>query len=102
MTNADVWASGQDYTKELTVQSRKLAFGGAAICWFFKTAEATFPKPILFALLLIVVFFLLDMAQYFLAANGIRTWMLGAERDMWEKFETIEGDYSKPAHLDQA
>jgi hypothetical protein len=38
----ELWTQYQYYTQDVTENSRKLAFAIAAICWFFKTPEATF------------------------------------------------------------
>lgn len=100
MNNAELWKSYDYYTGELTKFSRQLAFAAAAICWFFKTPEITFPKPILLSLVLIVAFFILDILQYFLAAHLLRWWTQREEQKMWKKKKTITGEYHKPQWLD--
>lgn len=100
MKNAELWESYNYYTGELTKFSRQLAFAGAAICWFFKSEEITFPKPILVSLVLIVSFFILDILQYFLGAHILRWWIQREETKMWEKKKKIEGEYHKPRWVD--
>lgn len=100
MKNAELWKSYDYYTGELTKFSRQLAFAGTAICWFFKTEDVTFPKPILISLVLIVSFFILDILQYFLGAHILRWWTQCEEKKMWEKKKKIDGEYHKPRWLD--
>jgi hypothetical protein len=101
MTNKEVWSSYEDYTRGLTSLTRQLAFGAAAICWFFKTPEATFPKPILVSLAFVVGFFFLDILQPFIAALRLRSWIHGREQELWNKTNSIEGEYEKPRTLDR-
>jgi len=100
MKNSDLWKSYEFYTGELTKYSRQLAFAGAAICWFFKSPEITFPRSINVALIFIILFFVFDILQYFLSAHLIRWWTRKEEKRMWEKEETIEGEYQKPWWVD--
>jgi hypothetical protein len=64
MTLLDIWDEYKENTTQVSEIGRKLAFGGAAICWFFKTPEATFPMFILLALLAIVLYFTCDVLQH--------------------------------------
>ena len=89
MKNAELWESYGFYTGELTKYSRQLAFAGAAICWFFKTPEVTFPKPVIVSLVLIVLFFISDILQYFIAAHLLRWWIRREEKRLWKKKKTI-------------
>lgn len=80
MTLQDVWKEYQENTKALSENARKLAFAGAAIGWFFKTKEATFPGRINFSLAFVVLFFLCDMAQYLTSAILLRVWARRQEK----------------------
>ena len=100
MKNSELWKSYEFYTGELTKYSRQLAFAGAAICWFFKTPEVSFPKPIIVSLIFIVLFFVFDILQYFVSAHLLRWWTRKEEKLMWEKEKTIEGEYHKPWWVD--
>jgi hypothetical protein len=37
MKNQEVWSHYKDYTKDMNDFSRKLAFGGLAVCWLPKS-----------------------------------------------------------------
>jgi hypothetical protein len=45
--------------------ARKIAFGGAAVCWFFKDEHLRFPTLVLIALGCLCVYFLFDLGQYY-------------------------------------
>lgn len=100
MKNKELWDTYSFYTEELTKYSRQLAFAGAAICWFFKTPEVTFPKVISIALGLIVLFFILDIMQYFVSAHLLRWWIRKEEIRKWQAEKTIQGEYDKPWWVD--
>ncbi|MEW8058542.1 MAG: hypothetical protein AB2787_03645 [Candidatus Thiodiazotropha endolucinida] len=100
MKNEELWKSYDSYTSELTKYSRQLAFAGAAICWFFKSPEVTFPKPIIVSLAFIISFFIFDILQYFVSAHLLRWWTRKEEKKMWVKENTIEGEYHKPWWID--
>lgn len=61
----DPWAEKETYDKGLTENSRKLAFAAAAICWFFRGDDVTFPVVILLSLTAVILFFAFDLAQYY-------------------------------------
>lgn len=100
MKNNDLWKQYDEYTKALSENARKLAFAAAAISWFFKTQENTFPSNILVALLFIIAFFMADIMQYFSASLLLRCWTRKEEKKKYYETKTIEGDYDKPAWLD--
>ena len=96
-----LWESYDFYTQSLTEQSRKLAFAAAAICWFFKGDDVTFPALITWALLCIVVFFLLDILQYLSTALLVRGWAFKKEVELEQtKGEALpEDEVSNPPRL---
>ncbi|MCY4673799.1 MAG: hypothetical protein OXD43_08580 [Bacteroidetes bacterium] len=98
----DLWESYDFYTKALTEQGRKLAFAAAAICWFFKSEDVTFPWPITAALVCIVLYFTFDVLQYLVAATKIRNWTYKKEDELESKKgkADLEEDVEKPPHLD--
>ena len=96
----EVWEQYDIYTLKLTEQSRKLAFAAAGICWFFKTPEITFPRTISVALFLIVLFFIFDLLQYFLAAILLKNWARKQEKNAFAEKKTIDVEVDKPASLD--
>lgn len=100
MKNKDLWQAYTEYTFETTKHARQLAFAGAAICWFFRSPEVTFPRLIMVALLVFVLYFVVDIVQYITAAVKIRDWTLAEEKRQWEESDTIDGEYHKPASLD--
>jgi hypothetical protein len=59
--------------------ARKIAYGGAAVCWFFKGPKLNFPTLILISLGLLSIFFMLDLMQYYLR------WRL--DSDLYDKIE---------------
>ncbi len=80
MTLQDAWNEYQENTRALSENARKLAFAGAAICWFFKGGDATFPGKISLSLAFIVLFFLGDMLQYLASAILLRIWARRQEK----------------------
>jgi hypothetical protein len=71
-----IWEEYKDSKKDLTNNGRKLAFGAAAVCWFFKSPDARFPTLIIFSLLFIVLFFTFDILQFLSSVVSIRSWVL--------------------------
>jgi len=100
MKVADLWQNYLFYTQSLSENCRKLAFAGAAICWFFKSSTLIFPPAIMGALIFIVLFFLFDIFQYLVAAILLRIWTRSAENKMWKLKGNIDEDVEKPAWLD--
>jgi len=100
MKTDKLWEQYQHYTQTLTEHSRKLAFAGAAICWFFKTPEITFPPLINIALGFIVVFFFLDILHYFMGAVFLGGWTRHQEKVQWDKTQMLPDDLEKPAWVD--
>ena len=100
MKNKEVWESYNFYTGEVTKHSRYLGFAGIAICWFFRTTEIKFPNFILFSLVLLVVFFVLDLAQYYVSAMRLRKWMQKEEAENEKNTGSVEGEYWPPKSLD--
>jgi hypothetical protein len=78
----DLWKQQQQYTRDVTEHSRKLAFAVAAICWFFKSPDTTFPPAILGALIFLVGFFVADVTHYFWAAVRYRRFNYRAEEKL--------------------
>jgi hypothetical protein len=101
MKNAEPWGDYRDYTSDLTGLTRRLGFGAAAVCWFFKTPDGAFPKPVLVSLALVVLFFSLEILQALIAAVVLKKWIRGREWELWDKTGTIEGEYDKPHALDR-
>ena len=101
MKTTDLWQTYDAYTSGITEQSRKLAFAAAAICWFFNSDEVTFPLSVMWALIFVVVFFLLDIGQYLSGALLTRYWTRGEEIRLWREEGSIDGDVEKPDWLDR-
>lgn len=100
MKNSELWQQYKEYTQGLSENSRKLAFGAAAICWIFKSPSGRFPDGIDIALSLVAAFFVADILQYLLGALFIRMWTRHHEKKQWKETESIDGDYQKPHWLD--
>lgn len=100
MKNREVWESYDHYTGEITKHARYLGFMGIAICWFFRSPSLSFPSAILGALIGLVFFFLLDLAQYYVAALRLKLWMEKEEEKRKQENSSIEGDYWPPKSLD--
>ena len=101
MKTTNLWNDYVFYTRDVTEHGRKLAFATAAICWFFKTPQVTFPTHILWSLAFVVCFFFLDILQYFSAGLLVGYWTRRQEKKMWKENGTIDGDIEKPAWLDK-
>ena len=101
MKNNDLWAQYDNFTKDLSENSRKLAFAGAAIAWIFKGPENTFPLLIRFSFGCIILFFIFDILQYFLGAILLKIWTEAQEKKKLQETGKIEGDYNKPRKLDK-
>lgn len=100
MTNKELWDIYVNYTREFTKYSRQLAFACAAICWFFKSPEVTFPLPVLWSLSFVILFFFFDVLQFFVSAHLIRWWTRREEKRIWAEKKTIDGKYDKPWWID--
>ncbi len=90
MTLQDAWKEYQENTKALSEIARKLAFAGAAICWFFKGGDATFPGKINLSLVFIVLFFFCDMLQYLASVLLLKIWARRQEKIL--KFNKLSLD----------
>lgn len=101
MNNREIWESYDYYTSEITKHARHLGFAGIAICWFFRSSDIQFPRAILGALTGLVLFFLLDLTQYYVAALRLRLWMHEEEEKQESERGTIEGDYRLNKELDR-
>jgi hypothetical protein len=101
MKLSEVWNRYRDYTRDVTEHSRKLGFAAAAICWFFKTENFTFPSLILLSLTFVVSFFALDLAQYVLAAKRIKTFARQEEKKHWKEKRKIDVNTEVPESLDK-
>ena len=100
MTTAKLWEEYQHYTRDLTEHSRKLAFAVAAICWFFKTPEITFPPAIFWSLGLLVCFFVFDVLHYFTGAFTLRFFIEYHEKEHFERTGTELRELPKPRWVD--
>lgn len=100
MKHQEIWRDYYFYTGEITKHARFLGFAGFAVCWFFRTPAITFPPLILAALMGLVVYFLLDLLQYYVAAFRLRSWMTGEEKCREPLGTLEEEDYRPPVGLD--
>jgi|SRR5437016_12811974 len=100
MTTEKLWEQYQYYTRDLTEHSRKLAFAVAAICWFFKTPDITFPPAIFWSLALLVCFFVFDVLQYSTGAFTVRLFLEYHEKLHYEKTHTELSEVPKPRWVD--
>ena len=85
MTTESLWDKYAEYTRDVTEHSRKLAFAAAAICWFFKTPQITFPPAILWCLALLVVYFICDVLHYLVGAFSLRYFLEREEKKHWNE-----------------
>ncbi len=92
MKIGELWEEYRLYTKELTKTGRRLAFAAGAICWFFKTPEMTFPAPIYFAFLFLVLFFFLDIMQLLVGALTLKYWLKYKERQIINSGQLLNPD----------
>jgi hypothetical protein len=99
MTLKDIWAEYKENTWELSENARKLAFAGAAICWFFKSSDATFPGKINVSLAFIILFFFFDMLQYLFSAILLRTWATRKEKILKFNKLPLDTPVEKPRWL---
>jgi hypothetical protein len=100
MKISELWQSYQGYTRDLTDHARKLGFAGAAICWFFKTPQVTFPPLIYWALISIVGYFIADVLQSLSGALVTKRFTEKKEFELLQQAGTVEGDVEKPRWLD--
>ncbi len=101
MNNADAWSSVEFYSSELTKFARQLGFAAAALCWLFRESSDGLPRPASVALVLLVLFFIFDILQFFVSFHVHRKWMYEAEAEMLAEQNTLDGDYQKPQKLDK-
>lgn len=95
----DLWKQYQRYTTDATELCRKLGFAAGAICWLLKNDDASFSAAILWALLMLVGFFLADAAQSIVSAALYRRWLYGCEARSHQEGRQDVG-YDKPRSLD--
>jgi len=100
MTIAKLWENYQFYTRDVTEHGRKLGFAGAAICWFFKKADFTFPLIIYGALLFLVSYFITDFFQGFSASLRVKFFAEREEKKLWNEKASLEGEIDVPRSLD--
>jgi|SRR5258705_3079405 len=100
MKTEKLWDEYQYYTRDVTENSRKLAFAVAAICWFFRTPESTFPPAILWSLALLVCFFVSDVLQYLSAAFTLRKFLEHQEEKHYLKTGALPQEVTKPRWVD--
>jgi hypothetical protein len=100
MKNSELWDQYITYTKDVTEYARKLGFGGAALCWAFKQADDRFPSLILYALLQLVVYFVLDILQSFVSATLLKGWIHKQEEISLREKNSLDVNYLKPRWLD--
>ena len=96
----ELWEQYQGYTKDLTDFSRKLGFGGIAVCWVLKLENGTFSDQTIRGLVFVVAFFLFDVLQGLTAAIVLRVWIRRQEKVRWASTGTLDGEYSKPYWID--
>ncbi|BBO67435.1 hypothetical protein DSCA_13650 [Desulfosarcina alkanivorans] len=103
----DLWDIYQSYTKEMTKQLRYLSVAGIAICWAFRAQDAfntsgqlDLPTLVAFAMLMFIVFFLLDITQYFTGALLHRFWIFKVEEYKYQNNECQNDECTKPRWLD--
>lgn len=101
MKIADHWTSYVEYTEDLTKTCRQLGLANGAICWFFKSPTVTFPKSILVALLLLCLYFLFDVLQYFIASWRIKSWLEKEETKAMNEVGHLNLEIDKPISLDK-
>lgn len=102
MTNKELWAQYEEYSRETSTIARSLGFGAVAICWIFKESISNrFSPAILASLISATVYFILDLSQYSFTAIIYGYWIRRAEIEKYGKDKTIEGKYDKPAWLDR-
>ncbi len=100
MTIDKLWEQYQHYTRDITEHGRNLGFAGFAVCWLFKSGEYRFPPVIYIALLIFVVYFIVDVCQPLLAALAIRAFTRKSEIELWRRTHSHEGDVQVPWWLD--
>lgn len=100
----DLWGHYSSYTRDLTEHSRKLGFAAAAICWFFKSDQVTFPKLIVLSLGCVVLFFILDILHQLVAAITIKNYVENKEKELMgaeRKPLDLETKVPRPRRLDK-
>jgi hypothetical protein len=85
MKLSELWRNQEFYSRDLTENSRKLAFAVAAICWFFKSERITFPPAVFWSLIFLVGFFIFDVLHYFWGAVRYRRFIHREEKELGDK-----------------
>ncbi len=97
MKVADLYAEYETYTKVLTETGRTLAIGAAAIGWFFRSAEFTFPAAILLSVLFVALYFILDILQLLVSAVRLKRLANSKEAEILRRKGNIyEEQITKP------
>ncbi len=92
MTNTEAWENVIEYTGILSDILRKLGFAAVAICWVFRSPEFLFSPEIIMSFAFTVVYFILDILQYFVAAIVRRHWLYSEEEKRRKRNEPIDKD----------
>jgi len=100
MTNKEVWSQYKEYSQSTSDISRKMAFGGIAVCWLFRDQNTGFPQLVFSSLIFLLIFFLFDLLQYLITTLLLKKWIRKEEIKMWEAVGAIEGNYQKPTWVD--
>jgi len=96
MNITDVWNEFKQNTREVTESSRKIAFAAAAICWFFKTDNASFPKYIQLSLVFIVLYFIFDILQFLVSVISLKKWATRKEAILLLQKMPLDSPIIKP------
>jgi hypothetical protein len=100
MKTKDLWQQYEFFTNTYSTIARQLAFAAVAICWIFRIDnDNRLPNIILFSLFLILLFFTLDLAQYFFAARITKK--IAFEWEELAKKELTEGKLIKLEDFDK-
>ena len=100
MTNKEIWQHYAEYTDKVTSIARKLGFAAIAVIWVIGGSTTNLTASLRYALLVVVLYFMMDLFQFFVGSLIMRRWIRNTEKFLWKEKKSIEGNYQKPAWLD--
>ena len=101
LTSQEAWAPFKDYSEKASANGRRLALGGLAFSWAIKPDNTGLDWMHKMALVLLLVYFVLDVAHYVVAAALHRRWARSEECRLWNDTQQIDTGFVKPASLDK-
>lgn len=103
MKLGDLWRQYEAYTGEVSKGLRTLALAAGGFVWILRRGDGSYAVDVYVVLLILVIYFVLDIAQYISGAIVRKGLARQAEVHLWTKGEkfTYETEVPVPAGSDR-